>query len=98
MSRMEILTLLKFKIVNVLFYYELKIKKKTLWKIQVTTRSKFLPNLGDSFIVSFESCFFLSILELENLRVVYLCPHLIANDPFSRHPSLHHSSRYRVIQ
>lgn len=28
MSRVEILTLFKFKIVNVLFYYELKIKKK----------------------------------------------------------------------
>lgn len=65
MSRMEILTFLKFKIVNVLFYYGLKIKK-ALWKIQVT-RTKFLPNLGDNCITGFDSHFFLSILELENL-------------------------------
>lgn len=96
MSRMEILTFLKFKIVNV-FYYGLKIKK-TLWKIQVTIRAKFLLDLGDSCVTGFDSCFFLSILELENLGVMHLCPYLIENYLFSRHPSLHHSSCYKVIQ
>lgn len=45
MSRVEILTLFKFKIVNVLFYYELKIKKNPVEnsghnKKQVSSKSR----------------------------------------------------------